>query len=230
MKNFVSRLLRSRRKTPWLMGAAALLAATLLPPAWRWLRDDDALPGQGQSDSGPAIEARNVGSIIASENGQRVAEFAAARVEISSDRRFATATNVTNGVLYRDGKPFLWLRAGRVKFNQQTRDWEADGNLHASGPNAFAIASQSAQWTQGKSELRCSGPVQATYRGARISSTGTVYNAKDGTLSCPQPLEVRSKAVTIQSPKATAYIKERRVESQSGVQITVHPNELAPRR
>lgn len=229
MKNRLIQSLRALRGTSFVFWLALVLAIIALPAAWRWLLDENGDAALSGASGGPAIQAQDVKRIIVSDNGQRVAEFAAGRIELSADLNFTTAFDVKRGIIYRNGKPFLNLRASRVKVNQQTRDWDADGSLRASGPHAFRISADFAQWIHKDGELHCPGVVQATFRGARINSFGVIYNAAQSTLSCPQPVEVLSPVATLRGQNAVAHFKDSRIEFKNGVDITIRTSALKAR-
>ncbi len=52
------------------------------------------------------------------------------RAEMSADGVLATVQGVRRGVLYKDGKPYLTVRAEQVSVNTQTFDFTATGDVH----------------------------------------------------------------------------------------------------
>jgi lipopolysaccharide assembly outer membrane protein LptD (OstA) len=189
----------------------------------RWLREEDALNSR-LSGVGPAIEASGLQSLIVRENGRKVWEFAAERIAISPDHRYATAHNVSRGVMYRNNKPYFSVKAARVRLDQQTRNWQARGQLRAEGPDGLVIESKEAKWTHKTQQLVCEGPVQAQVRDMRINTRGVRYDAPNKQLLCPQPVIMHSRRATMQTQTGTqvvAYLDERRVEFQGGVAVQI---------
>jgi hypothetical protein len=216
---------RVPRRTFLFWGALALFIG-VSPIVWRWLRDEDTPTSPASDPQSPAVEATGAQSIVMREDGRKVWEFSAQRITISPDHRYATATGVQRGVMYRDNRPFIRMQATQVRMNQETRDWQAKGALKAQGPDGFSIQSPQAQWTHAKQQLQCPTNVQATLRGMKIATRQVVYDAGRSELRCPQPVEVTSPRATMKTQHGTqvvADIKRRRVEFQGGVEIVVRP-------
>ncbi|HEY8297611.1 MAG TPA: hypothetical protein VIG32_06270 [Candidatus Baltobacteraceae bacterium] len=56
--------------------------------------------------------------------------FTCARAEVTPDGSVATIENITDGVLFKKGKPYLRLSAKRVQINTTTLDFTATGDVH----------------------------------------------------------------------------------------------------
>ncbi|MDF2441590.1 MAG: hypothetical protein JWN98_2574 [Abditibacteriota bacterium] len=206
------------------LGLAVLPLTGLL---LQWLRDEDAGVTVIDTSLRPSLEAFGAQSIIVRDKGRKVWEFSADRITWSADHRFATATNLRRGVLFRDGKPFLTVSAARVVLNQESRNWEASGQLQASGPHGFSLSTQRATWSHQRERLSCPEAVQAKVRGMTIETRDIFYEAKTGQLKCPQPVQVRSAQAIIQGGRdVVADIRTRRVEFRSGVHITIKRSAL----
>jgi hypothetical protein len=52
------------------------------------------------------------------------------RIETSTDQTTLDLYGVKHGVIYKDGKPYLRVRAERMTVNTVTRDFNATGKLH----------------------------------------------------------------------------------------------------
>jgi LPS export ABC transporter protein LptC len=215
---------RATGRTPfWFWGLVLLAVATAWPALARWLVDVEPQPRMEEANS-PSIIASGANSILVRENGRKLWEFSARRIEVSADHRFATATDVDRGVLFRNNKPFVRVQAQRIRVNQESKDWQAEGVLRAQGPDGLTIESKRALWKYQTGQLFCPQPVQATFRGARLTTHGVVYDAAKSQLRCPQPVEVRAARATLRTNAGTqvvADIKRRRVEVQGGVELVI---------
>lgn len=225
---------RAHRRAPFRLsrraGIRLAFIAASLPAAiavGRWLREDEANEPLTNNGLRPSLEAIGAQSIIVRENGRKVWEFSADRITISPDKRFATATNMKRGVLFRNGKPFLTVSAATVQLNQETHNWQATGKLQASGPDGFSIVTSRATWSHRRERLSCPDAVRAKLRGMEIETRGVFYEAKTGQLKCPASVEVRSAQATIQEGRdVVADARSRRVEFRSGVHITIQRSAL----
>ena len=174
----------------------------------------------------PMIEAENVRSIVVREGGRKVWEFAARRIEIDANQTYATAQNVTRGVLYGNGAPLWKLTARNVRLNQQTRDVDAGGGVHAQGPNGLNIATRRARWTHRATRLNCPEAVTATLPRLTIQTGAASYEAKTDALRCTQTVTVSSEFAELTSPRAVAHPKAQTVSFEGGVDILIHTRKI----
>ncbi|HVF11322.1 MAG TPA: LPS export ABC transporter periplasmic protein LptC [Abditibacteriaceae bacterium] len=200
---------------------AGVLAAVVFLGWWLWPGDEGA--HRSVAPDAPAIEVEGAQSIIVREQGRKVWEFAAERIVVSANRAYVTATNVRRGVFYRDGRPYLHLRARSVRLNQQTRDLVASGTVEASGPDGFSVRTERAAWQHRLRRLQCPVAVRATLRGLTFQTSGLAYDATRGQLSCPRPVQVNSQHAVLRGVGAVVDVKPQRVEFQDGVEIVIRP-------
>jgi hypothetical protein len=186
-----------------LILAACALAALAAVQLTRWLDDVGEKAASGEDRSTPSIEIVNAQSIVLREDGRKVLEVSARRITVSPDHRFADAWQVSKGVLFRDGQPFLQLQAEKVRINQLTRDLMATGLVKAHGPDGFSLRTQRADWTHEKKLLDCPQPVQATLRGVRVATSRAAYDATRRRLNCPQPVRAVWHGTTFTARNAT---------------------------
>jgi hypothetical protein len=212
--------LMGRRLLPY---AVVVALAAGVPPFARWVAQDAfvASDRKGAGEGSPPLQARGVRRILAREGGQVVWEFAAQRIVFSPDKRFATATGVSRGVYFREAKPYLRLSALRLRFDQHTRDWRASGDLHVSGPDGFELKTPQASWNQAAQRLDCPVPIEASLRGARISTANASYDAVKGELRSRDPVTVRSPRATLSGSPVVADVKKRIFTFNSGIDIEI---------
>ena len=198
------------------------LLVTVVVFGW-WLSSDEAGPGHNVAPEAPAVEVEGAQSIIVREQSRKVWEFSAERIILSADKIHATATNVRRGIFYRDGKPYLHLRATSVSLNQQTRDLVAHGAVHVSGADDFSVRTERAVWNHRLRRLQCPVAVRATLRGLTFQTSELSYDAQRGRLSCPRPVQVDSKHAQLRGSGVVADVQHQRVESGTGGEIVIRP-------
>jgi len=225
---------RASRRTPTpglgrALGALGLaLSVALAPGVWRWVTQDarDWDPNEARKgEEGPSISARDVQRFEARDvDGRKVWEFTASSIDLSSDKRWATLSQVTRAVLFRQGKPYLQMSAQTVRFDQQTRDWKAEEKLHVSGPDGLSIESRQASWSEKDQRLDCPEAVQARFRGAGIQTVGLSYDARKSELQAMQPVSLRSPGLVAQGPRVVADVKNRVIQFPEGISdLTIQP-------
>lgn len=204
-----------------IFGGAAILA---YPGFVRWLTDTGGSGGRLVVTNAPSIVAEGAQSIVVRDaRGRKAWEFSAKRITLSPDRLYYTVTEVQRGILYRNGKPFLKLKAHQVRLNQQTRDLEATGTVSASGPDGLTVRSERADWKHQVQRLTCPDDVHASIRGLKIDTRAAYYEAKTGKLHCPQTVMIKSERATLQGANAVADTKTRRVEFNQAVHLAITP-------
>ena len=198
------------------------LLVTVVVFGW-WLWSDEEDPDRTAAPDVPAFEVEGAQSIIVREQGRKVWEFSAERIVLSADKTYATATNVRRGVFYRDGKPYLHLRATSVRLNQQTRDLVASGAVHVSGADEFSVRTERAVWNHRLRRLQCPVAVRATLRGLTFQTSELSYDAKRGQITCPRPVQIDSKHARLRGSGAVADVRRQRVEFPEGAEIVIRP-------
>jgi hypothetical protein len=111
------------------------------------------------------------------------------KITTSEDQSFVTVDGVRNGVVYKDGKPYLRLRAAHVSVNMITHDFTAAGPIHIESANPNkprAFDTTSAIWTESTQHLDLPEPIV-------VSSPGTTLRV------AKLSLDVRSGALHIES-------------------------------
>jgi LPS export ABC transporter protein LptC len=182
---------------PVLRSAALLAGGALLWGIWRWTEEP---PASKEKDAPPpAVIFENLRSLKIRDKGQLVWELSAKRITADNERGVALAEGVERAVYYRNGQPFMTIKAQRVKLKQLTRDIEADGHVSASGANGFSATTTRALWSHQKQELHCTAPVRAKLRGHQFAAPELRYDAKNGVLRCPKPSRATLGQVQVQA-------------------------------
>lgn len=191
------------KRAAWLGAGAAILGI-----AQPWKVPDAA---EVLTQDAPILEAEGARDIVLSENGQRVLQISAQKIVISSDKRFAIATGLGQGTLFRNDRPFLQLSASRVQVDYTTRDIVADGQVAARGPD-FDIQTRRVRWNQKRGRLAWPAGATVVGRGLTFYTPDAFYDTRAQTLHCPQKVEVASERAWLSGPNAVADIKAQRVE------------------
>ena len=218
--------------TPGLRRALGVVAVAigmaLAPGAWRWVTRDarDWTPNEPRrGEEGPAISARGVERFEARDaQGRPAWQFAARRIDLSSDKRWATLEAVQSAILFRDGKPFFEMGASNVRFDQETRDWQAQDDLLVKGPDGLTIRSVSATWNEKEQRLDCPDKVTARFKGADITTVGLSYDARKGELQSLDPVSLSAPNLSARGSRAIVDVKKRIVRFPEGVSdLTIQP-------
>lgn len=205
-------------RTVLVLSACGLFAVVVA----RWLSDEgDVVSGPPHSSQGPSIVAEGIEHIVIRDKGRRVWEFAARKITISPDRKYAVATGMRRAILYRNEKPYLQLQASSVRLNQQTFDAEATGGVTASGPEGIEIRTERALWTQSRRVLQCPATVQVRVRGLTVQTRDVSYDMPQSRLHCPQRIEVQGPRISLRGLRAVVDVKNRRVEFNGGTEFVV---------
>lgn len=206
--------------------AASCVCAALALAAWFANRPEKLETPRDASEE-PVIEAENARSIVVRENGQKVWEFSARHIQVEAGQMFATAQDVSRGVLWSNGAPLWKLKAQHVQLNQRTRDVDASGAIQADGPHSLQVRTRHAIWTHRAATLTCPERIDATLPNVRIQSGAASYEAKSDTLRCLNDVSVESRAASLWSPRAVAHPKTQSIEFQGGVDIVIHTRQVS---
>jgi hypothetical protein len=161
---------------PWITGilVVAVLGCTFLflkkvHPLGAFALDlgRDRMEGIGIRFKGATLVGRS--------DGKKVWQINAKSIDISKDRRFATFTGLTHGLLLRDDKKVASLSADRVVYNILSRDVSTPGTAEMKIVNGPSFKVHKVYWSGRKSRLFCEGGVDAvigasTMHGDRLTA------------------------------------------------------------
>ena len=112
------------------------------------------------------------------------------KLTTSADQTFITADGVRHGLIFRNGKPYLRVRATHVTVNMATHDFVASGPVHiesASHKNFHAFDTTSAVWTEASQRLDLAEPVVITSPGTSLHVQQLSLDVRTGALHIDQP-------------------------------------------
>lgn len=213
--------LSPRRIVTILIIVAAVLG---MPRFLRWLRHDDTPPilSDPALNTGPSVSARGMEMVERDEKGQRIWQIRARDIAVSLDKRYVIATDLERGVYFRDDKPYLYLQAARVRFDQTTRDWHSPAAFTVRGPNGLTLKSRDARWNNATKTLDCPQPVVATLKGATLKTSQVVYHANTSQLRLRQAVRVQKNGSEIVGTPGIVDLKNQTV-TLGGSEITIPP-------
>jgi hypothetical protein len=112
------------------------------------------------------------------------------RITTSADQTFVSADGVRDGIIYKNGKPYLRVRAAHVNVNMVTHDFNAAGPVHVesvSRKNFHAFDTTSAVWTEAAQRLDLSQPIVVTSPGTTLHVQKLSLDVRTGRLHIDHP-------------------------------------------
>ncbi len=217
-----------QRRVWWRRGMLMALAGGIILIIWWGFQDDDISPVAPEPES-PLIAEKT--SQTVRKDGKRLWHFDAARIELSPDGSQTFAHRVSNGILFRDDKPFLHLSAQLIHLENTSNNVEATGGVKASGDNGFAVSSRLVRWNYGLQRLSCPTRVDAQLRDFSFQAPHLDYQWNLGELTCDAPVELRAPGIVLGAKRLKASTKTRLLELGGGVNLsfdsnTAHPEKL----
>jgi LPS export ABC transporter protein LptC len=188
----------------------------------RWLNDEVPVTKTKQTYVSP-LQIEDLRSFSVRQEGKKVWEISATKVEISPRNDQTIAQGVSKAIFFRDGEPFLNLKAPKVRLSNVTNNLEATGGVFASGPDQFSFSTPIVRWLNKTKLIQCPQAVQATLRAFEIDSPGLLYSWDSGELVCKQKVELRTEGAVLRSNMLKANVKSRKIELGGGVELVFDP-------
>jgi hypothetical protein len=107
------------------------------------------------------------------------------KITTSVDQTFVTVDGVRDGIVYKNAKPYLRLRAAHVTVNMITHDFTASGPIHVESVNKKkprAFDTTSAVWTEAAQRLDLAQPIVVTSPGSTLHVQKLSLDVRSGTL------------------------------------------------
>ena len=200
-----------------LLGAGALLVALLV-----WL-NDEAPPAKTKQTYVSPLQIENLRSFTIRKDGQKVWEIAAKTVALSDKGDMTIAQNVSRATFFREGQPFLHLKAPHVRLSNLTNNLEATGGVFASGPDQFSFNTPLVRWLNKTKLVQCPQNVRATLRAFEFDAPALIYSWNTGEVLCKQKVELRTEGAVLRSSMLKANVKSRKIELGGGVELVFDP-------
>lgn len=213
-------------------GFCGMLAAGIW--GWGWLSVDETGQPVTRTSDEPQAEIQGLTSFIVRREGLPWWEISARRVSVAADGTTTLATGIGRALLYRGGQPFLRLQAPRLLFSNLSNNLEASGGVSATGPNGFSFQTSSASWLSARQVVECPKPVTAWLREVYFQTPQLSYNWTQGTLRCPQSVEVRTQGAVFRGKNLEATLQTHQIKLSGGVELIFAPSAVSkvikPRR
>ena len=170
----------------WLTWAGVLFVVFIAVGIYLAGRDEVSPP----TETGPVVLSNGLA------RGERVTSHSWSldydKITTSADQTFVTLDGVHNGVIFRNGKPYVHLRGSHVTVNMVTHDFSATGPIHveSAGPhnNHFhAFDTTSIIWTDGDQRLDMQEPIVVTSPGTSLHVQKLSLDVRTGSLHIDQP-------------------------------------------
>ena len=145
-----------RRALPWLLMVAAVAVTAAI-----WLAGSPDETAPVSSPITPSVAVSRA-SIVLRHRGQKQAEIASERVEVSTDGRQAAFTGSPRVVWFENNQPALTASARRIVYDRESRDVTVEGDLRISTRQGHTLRAPSATWSQQTQVVQLTGGVDVS--------------------------------------------------------------------
>jgi hypothetical protein len=108
------------------------------------------------------------------------------KIIANNDQSIMEVDGVRNGIIYREGKPYLTLTAQHMSVNMLTKDFSANGKLHVATvnrKNPRSFDTDAMAWNEAAQTLSVTSPLTFVSESAEpLRVNSLVYDVRDGTL------------------------------------------------
>ena len=166
--------------------AVLIVAAILL--VWVGVEVFTAGGGPSVAPPPPGVQSMTLhgGRVTGNRMSTKAGMFAYQHAEMSGDGVTASVDGIRQGVLYKDGKPYLTVNAQHVSVNTQTFDFVATGDVHVTQAAQSGGASRSfdtdlIQWSNATKALTLPHPsvVRSGDQTLTVTSVSVNFNTGD---------------------------------------------------
>ncbi len=218
----------SRTLRPFLhsvFGRLALLALVAwgLSALWNWVTTE-SVEEQRAGDTSSPLKIEVLDSFLVwNKDGTKHWEVAADSAQVVDNNDAWLARGVSKGVLFRDNKPWLTMRAPRVRYSNLSKNLDAVGGVTARGPEGFSFSTPQARWLDAKKLVEIPGAVRAKLREIEFSAPNLTYQWEKGELTSPGPVEVRVPGGVLRGSQLRANVNTNEVQLSGGTELIFVP-------
>lgn len=196
---------------------------------WIWVTTESVSEKRAGDTSSP-IQIEGLRSLEVHKDGKKYWEIAADSVKVVDNGDAWVARNVTRGVLFRDDKPWVSMKASRVRLSNLSKNLDAVGGVSATGPDGFSFATPQARWLDAKKLVEIPGHVEARLRDMEFSAPNLTYQWERGELQSPGKVELRVPGGVLRGARLGANLNTTRVDLSGGVELVFVPGVVKPPR
>ncbi len=211
--------LRSRIGRVVVLALASWGAVSL----WNWVTTESPAEQNAGDTSSPLVIEGLKSFLVRRDDGQKHWEVAADSARVVDNGDAWLALKVSKAVLFRDGNPWIVMTAPRVRYSNLSKNLDAVGGVHASGPENFSFETPQARWLDFKKLVEIPGSVKAHLRDMEFAAPNLSYQWEKGDLQSPGPVEVRVKGGVLRGAQMTANINTRQVNFGRDVELIFVP-------
>ena len=219
---FVSRALRVFLQSAF--GRLLLLAVAVWGGwnLWNWVTTE-SVEEQRAGDSSSPLKIETLDSFLVWKEGKKYWEVAANSAQVVDNGDAWLALGVSKAVLFRDDKPWITMRAPRVRLSNLSKNLDAVGGVTAQGPEGFAFSTPQARWLSAKKLVEIPGAVRARLREMEFSAPNLTYQWEKGELESPGPVEVRVPGGVLRGSKLRANVNTSEVQLSGQTELVFVP-------
>ncbi len=219
----VSRALRPFLRSAFGRLALLALAAWGGAALWNWVTTESVEEKRAGDSSSPLKIQALDSLVVRGKDGKKHWEVAADSAQVVDNGDAWLALGVSRGVLFRDGKPWITMRAPRVRYSNLSKNLDAVGGVTAQGPEGFSFATPQARWLDAKKLVEIPGAVRAKLREMEFSAPNLTYQWEKGELQSPGPVEVRVPGGVLRGSQLHANVNTSEVKLSGGTELIFVP-------
>jgi LPS export ABC transporter protein LptC len=181
--------MNSAFKTAWIYGLTlAAIGGGGVYVGSRWFAPRPPVsapaPKPIADDGLPPLQIDDVNFRV-SEKGKPQWQFSAQTVQQLNNGR-ASLNGLKQGIYYKEGKPYLNVKAGGATYDRVSRLMRMNGGVEATGPDGLRFTAPTLTWNGGSQIIVCMGPVQFQTSEGWVTGSKLVADLKKQTFSLQQ--------------------------------------------
>ena len=188
---------------------------------WNWVTTESVEEKRAGDSSSPVkIEESN---FLVRKDNKKYWEVFAKSAQVVSNGDAWLALGVSRAVLFRDDKPWITMRAPRVRLSNLSKNLDAVGGVTAQGPEGFSFSTPQARWLDAKKLVEIPSAVRAKLREMEFSAPNLTYQWEKGELESPGPVEVRVPGGVLRGEKLRANVNTSEVKLSGRTELIFVP-------
>lgn len=182
--------------------------------------------GVGDEDGGaggvpPALEFTG-SELVGWFRGQKQWALKARSVEVVDESERSRLTGIQEGVIYREGKPYLGFSSAKGEWNPATGSLELSGGIQVTLEGRPVFRTELLRWDGAREKLIIPGRVELSWEGRELSADYLEGDLKRQTLVATGNVRLQDSGQSLEAQRVTIDLASGQVRAEGTARLVVN--------
>lgn len=172
----------------------------------------------GAGEDQPGLQFAGT-KLVGRHKGEKQWELVAEKIGLPEADKLVRVKGIRDGVVYKDGKPFLHLSADEAVYQMDVENFTLKGRIRARTRDGDALQADELHWDNASRKLVSGGPATLSLNGAEVTAGRLVIDSGDEKLILQGGVVISREKERIRAPEAVYLLKDRALQIMGPAEV-----------